>query len=315
MAKLIYYLKNYWTTHFNFSFYLTTFLFLSAGVFINYFFHLRSYLYLIQYEWIRWPINSAIQGFPFLMICGFMYIFGLNKVWVKSKEFWLLFFVGFGLVGFTQSRLLNNFYSEFRVFSYYYSDTVLWMINRVFFTIVPLLFFYYFYERSKDNSKSWYGLKFKDTDFKPYFILIGIVFIGVGIGSFLSDLSNYYPLFNRIKIEEFAKVYDLPKEFLVLFFQLNYACNFVDVEFFYRGFLVMGFARVLGGHAVMAMVGSYVFLHFGKPMSETISSAFGGYIIGVFAFYSNRIWGGVILHIALAWSMEFFGWLQNLFNN
>jgi len=60
----------------------------------------------------------------------------------------------------------------------------------------------------------------------------------------------------------------------------------------------------------MAMVGAYVFLHFGKPMAEYISSAFGGYIIGAFAFYSKRIWGGVALHVALAWSMEFFAWLQ-----
>jgi hypothetical protein len=45
-------------------------------------------------------------------------------------------------------------------------------------------------------------------------------------------------------------------------------------------------------------------------MAECISSAFGGYIIGAFAFYSKRIWGGVALHVALAWSMEFFAWLQ-----
>ena len=78
--------------------------------------------------------------------------------------------------------------------------------------------------------------------------------------------------------------------------------------------MVIAFARVLGGHAVIAMVGSYVFLHFGKPLTETISSAFGGYLIGILAFYTNRIWGGVILHVALAWSMELLAWLQNVFN-
>ena len=105
----------------------------------------------------------------------------------------------------------------------------------------------------------------------------------------------------------------LPQWLSVAVFELLYGINFLNIELFFRGFLVIGFARVLGGEAVMAMVGAYVFLHFGKPMTECISSAFGGYLIGILAFKSNRIWGGVALHIALAWSMELFAWIQKIY--
>jgi hypothetical protein len=101
----------------------------------------------------------------------------------------------------------------------------------------------------------------------------------------------------------------------MLIYESTYGYNFLNVELFFRGFLVLGFARVLGGHAVLAMIGSYMFLHYGKPMTEAISSVFGGYLLGVLTFYSKRIWGGVVIHIALAWSMEWFAWLQRLFNS
>ncbi len=35
----------------------------------------------------------------------------------------------------------------------------------------------------------------------------------------------------------------------------------------------------------------YVALHYGKPAGETISSFFGGYILGVLAYQSKNIWG------------------------
>lgn len=201
-----------------------------------------------------------------------------------------------------------------------YSDKVfvrklLWYVRPYLTTLIPLLTFYYWYERPLDGDRAWYGLKIKDTDFRPYFILIGVVFVGIGLASFIGDLTNYYPRFDKSGGARFALAHGMEEWPTVLAYESLYGLNFLNVEFFFRGFLVIGFVRVLGGDAVMAMVGSYVFLHFGKPMTECISSAFGGYIIGVFAFYSKRIWGGVVLHVALAWSMELFAWLQKLYGS
>jgi hypothetical protein len=54
-------------------------------------------------------------------------------------------------------------------------------------------------------------------------------------------------------------------------------------------------------------------LHFGKPMGEAVSSIFGGFILGVIALYSRSILGGVIIHLGVAWLMEFTAWCQHIY--
>lgn len=60
------------------------------------------------------------------------------------------------------------------------------------------------------------------------------------------------------------------------------------------------------------MVATYAFLHFGKPMTEAISSVFGGYILGIIFLYNRNVWGGVIIHMGVAWVLELFGYLRSL---
>ena len=76
--------------------------------------------------------------------------------------------------------------------------------------------------------------------------------------------------------------------------------------------MIHAFVKMLGGYAVFPMVATYAFLHFGKPLTETVSSVFGGYILGVVSYKTNNVWGGIIIHMGVAWSMEIFGYLQRL---
>ena len=69
--------------------------------------------------------------------------------------------------------------------------------------------------------------------------------------------------------------------------------------------MVVGLSRYLGKNAILPMVACYAFLHFGKPMWETIGSVFGGFGLGVLAYESKNIYGGLIVHLGVAWGMEF----------
>jgi len=89
-------------------------------------------------------------------------------------------------------------------------------------------------------------------------------------------------------------------------FEMVYVSNFLTTELLFRGFLVIGMVKYLGKDAILPMVACYAVLHFGKPLGETISSVFGGYILGVIAFYSKNIWGGVFIHGGIALLMELF---------
>ena len=96
----------------------------------------------------------------------------------------------------------------------------------------------------------------------------------------------------------------------MLVFEFFYAFDFIIVELLFRGFFIIGLAHILGKSALLPMVTMYAFLHFGKPLGETIGSVFGGYILGIMAFKTKNIWGGVILHIGIALLMELAAFIQ-----
>jgi hypothetical protein len=93
-------------------------------------------------------------------------------------------------------------------------------------------------------------------------------------------------------------------------YEFIYGFDFIFVELVFRGALVIGMASILGKDAILPMVSVYCFLHFGKPAGEAISSIFGGYILGVIAYYSRSIVGGCIIHIGVAFSMEIVALIQ-----
>ena len=95
-------------------------------------------------------------------------------------------------------------------------------------------------------------------------------------------------------------------------FQLCYGSDFVFVEFFFRGFMVLGFTRLLGIRAIIPMVVVYALIHFEKPLLEALSSIIGGLVLGVISYRTKSIYGGIILHLGIAYMMEIAGTLQML---
>ena len=83
-----------------------------------------------------------------------------------------------------------------------------------------------------------------------------------------------------------------------------YGLDFMWTEVVIRGFMVIGMYRLMGHKAVMPMVALYAFRHFNKPLAETISSVFGGYLLGSIAYRSNNVLGGVFIHAGIAILMD-----------
>jgi membrane protease YdiL (CAAX protease family) len=46
-------------------------------------------------------------------------------------------------------------------------------------------------------------------------------------------------------------------------------------------------------------------IHFGKPLPECLGSIIAGLVLGVLAMDTRSIWGGVTIHVAVAWGMDF----------
>lgn len=96
-----------------------------------------------------------------------------------------------------------------------------------------------------------------------------------------------------------------------LAFELSYGFDFVSIEFFFRGFLILGLLQICGKHCIIPVACFYCSIHFGKPMGEAISSFFGGILLGIVSYNTRSIWGGLLVHLGIAWLMEIGGFLGN----
>jgi len=127
-----------------------------------------------------------------------------------------------------------------------------------------------------------------------YVVLFAIVLpVVVGV-SFTDDFSSYYPFYKNShrSLEEF------------MIWQLLYAAQFVSLEFFFRGYMLMPLERSMGSGAIFAMLFPYVMIHFGKPMVECFAAILAGIVLGTLAMRTRSIWLGAMIHITVAVTMD-----------
>lgn len=87
-------------------------------------------------------------------------------------------------------------------------------------------------------------------------------------------------------------------------YTLGYGLQFVGVEAFFRGFMTFGLLRRFGTLAIPIMTVPYVMIHFTKPMPEATAAIFAGLILGYMAVKSRSFVPGIMLHVAVAVTMD-----------
>jgi hypothetical protein len=133
--------------------------------------------------------------------------------------------------------------------------------------------------------------------------LLIIAVLIVIVGSQMGDFGSDYPMF-QIKKTHGTGIYP---QLQMLSFEAAYALDFFVIELIFRGILVLGLIKYFGTNVLLPMATLYVFIHYGKPMAETISSFFGAYVLGYLAIYTRSVLPGTVLHVTLAWTMEIVG--------
>ncbi|MEM8605944.1 MAG: CPBP family intramembrane glutamic endopeptidase [Myxococcota bacterium] len=86
--------------------------------------------------------------------------------------------------------------------------------------------------------------------------------------------------------------------------QLLYAIQFVALEFFFRGYMLKGLSHKFGYGAVFVMVVPYALIHYPKPIPEALSAIGAGIVLGTLAMRLRSIWGGVAIHVAVGFTMD-----------
>lgn len=145
------------------------------------------------------------------------------------------------------------------------------------------------------------GMQRKGFDVQPYFLLLLMMVPLIAFAGTQADFQHTYPKVQRI---DFIAGHTATVWPWKLLYELSYSIDFLTIETFFRGFLVLAFARYAGKEAILPMAAFYCCIHFGKPLFECITSYFGGLILGAVVFQTRSIWGGLIVHLGIAWLME-----------
>jgi membrane protease YdiL (CAAX protease family) len=93
--------------------------------------------------------------------------------------------------------------------------------------------------------------------------------------------------------------------------ELIYGLQFFSLEFFFRGFVIFILAKRWGLNAVFVMVVPYCMLHFHKPLPEATGAIGAGLLLGILALKTRSIFGGVLIHWAVAITMDVLAILQS----
>jgi len=90
----------------------------------------------------------------------------------------------------------------------------------------------------------------------------------------------------------------------IFIWETAYLAQFVALEFFFRGFLVLGLERSMGRLAVWVAAIPYCMIHYHKPPLEAFAAIAAGIILGELAQRTRTIMGGAIIHMGVALSMD-----------
>jgi hypothetical protein len=257
----------------------------------------------------RWLGMLLFHSGPYLVVCLMIFKYTPQKWW-QQKGFWLRVLLGFGILAFDRALQIQYFLSHLALWDAYYLTRVIGRLSSMVTVVLPLIMVYMLLDRNQSNR--FYGLWINRFDPRPYLLLLGFAALGILIGGAFQDIQAHYPRYLEVGGPEFVAKHDIPSWLNVLIYEAAYGVNFISVEMFFRGFLIFAFSKYLGPYVVYPMIATYCFLHFGKPLTESVSSIFGGYILGVIAIHSRNIWGGVMLHVGLAWLMELVGYLYRI---
>jgi hypothetical protein len=194
----------------------------------------------------------------------------------------------------------------------YWNNIVYWPLRLVVVVILVTFLQRFFVSADrgqKQGTLDW--LAFKKMNWKPYFLMLLIMLPLIASASTQPDFLATYP-----KMKE---ILPLPENvsngwWYKLLFELSYGSDFFSIEFFFRGFLVIGFMQWVGKDAILPMACFYCTIHFGKPLGECISSYFGGLLLGIVSYHTKSVYGGLMVHLGIAWLMEAGGYIGNMLN-
>jgi hypothetical protein len=274
-------------------------------------------LIVLNYQWdvervMIAGLDSRFHQFIALFAvysCAFIvpYLFAMTSrkhLIISSSTFWMLLLIAPALFALKVS-IANPLENKVEGIWGDYLTTVTTLPFKFLVVWVSLIVLY----KSLSVRQNFWGVTLQKVQWRPYGLMLVLMVPLIVFASTQSDFLMAYP---RLKQVAFIEPYANNLLGYQLLYEISYGIDFVTIELFFRGFLVFAFVRYAGAAAILPMATFYCSIHFGKPLFECISSYFGGLILGIIAYRTQSIMGGLAVHLGIAWLMEIGGYFGNL---
>ena len=271
----------------------------SLAVFINYYVGLNHRINSLNEtaQYLSW---FAV----FFLAFGLPYLFAailLRLPLFKQPSFLMLLVMAPAIFAWKMSGSVAFELSESTLYDTYYNDVLYWP-TKLFVVATALFIIWLLFDKKQ---QPFYGISIKNFHPQPYLIMLLIMVPLIAAACTQADFLAVYPKLHNISY--------LPQHqntrWYKLLYELAYGSDFITIELLFRGFLVLAFVKFAGKNAILPMAVFYCTIHFGKPLGECISSFFGGMLLGIITYHTRNIFGGLMVHLGIAWMMELGGYL------
>jgi membrane protease YdiL (CAAX protease family) len=306
MQSIFKYIKDFYSTAFNIYYFLLILLLVSIIIYLNYWHFLERKYANGGGSWLRQFVGYYLMYFiPFAAAFLLQLLFFKDCSYVNNYWFWIILFAAPAIFSF---RVNFNFHESLITSRWQNDEQQFWLrsigwVVRVFVVLVPIFIIWYIKDKS---NQPFYGTKALDSA-KPYLLMLVIMLPLLAWASTQPDFLQMYPKSGFIKYTSYAA-----QKWRYLVFELCYGFDFISIEFFFRGFLILALLNICGTQCIIPVAVFYCTIHLGKPMAEAISSFWGGLLLGIVSYNTQSIWGGLLVHLGIAWLMEVGGWLGAL---
>ena len=302
MKKIVGYLKDYFLEVDKRIFVLST-LFIAFAIFLNYYFNLEKAI-------IRLPVLPKYFAWflIFLIAFGFPYFlsFLFKKKVTANPKFFFLLIIAPALFAWKLATNIQFDISSDIPENRYWNNIIYWPLKLLVIGSCIWLIWKLF-----EKDQPYFGFSTKGFEIQPYLMMLLLMIPLVATASMQKDFLAIYP---KLKNIQFFFENENNNWYKILY-EISYGSDFVTIELFFRGFLILAFVKLAGKEAILPMAVFYCTIHFGKPLGECISSYFGGIILGVITYNTQTIFGGLFVHLGIAWLMELGGYLGNYIRN
>jgi hypothetical protein len=308
------YIRQYFRSEWKPQVFGATALLLALSFAINYGFDFETnVLRQLTTPWEQAAFFYVFYAVPYLLTLVFWSLATQNWSVFRDRRFWFLFqlcFVTLAIyvvlhnVPFFLLQQSSTVYSVFPPTLHTYLARYASNLLPGIIAVIPVGIYWYAHDRTTSNL---YGFSTSNIRLRTYVAILLILIPIIFAASLDPDFREAYP---RYKFGLPTSLAGGERHALVGLFQVCYGFDFVFVELFFRGFMVMAFVRFLGSGSILPMVVVYAFIHFQKPMGEALGSIFGGLALGIISYNTKSIYGGVILHLGVAYLMELAGSLH-----